>query len=49
MNANFYCHLSERDLYLSLTSVFFPVGDKDDLSGICFCVVFPGLAVSHTD
>lgn len=49
MNEKFYCHLSERDLYLPLISIFLPVGDMEDLSDIRFCVVFPGLAVSHTD
>lgn len=44
MNENFYHHLSERDLYFPLISVFLPVGDTEDFSDtFFFCVVFPGL------
>lgn len=48
MKEKVFHHLSEKDLYRPITSVFLPVGDPEDLSDIlCFSVVFPGLAASH--
>lgn len=48
MKEKVFHHLSEKDLYRPITSVFLPVGDPEDLSDILFfSVVFPGLAVSH--
>lgn len=48
MKEKVFHHLSEKDLYRPITSVFLSVGDPEDLSDILFfSVVFPGLAVSH--
>lgn len=41
----------QKDLCLPLIGVFLPVDDAEDISDACFfffCMVFPGLAVSHT-